>query len=743
MKRLLNLIVLGATLCLASCAGEKTPIYLDDSKPIEARVEDALQRMTFDEKIAMIHAQSKFSSPGVPRLGIPEVWCSDGPHGVREEHLWDAWKGAGWTNDYCTAFPALTCLAASWDREMSAIYGKAIGEEARYRNKNILLGPGLNIYRTPLNGRNFEYLGEDPYLAGKMSVPYIQEVQKVGVATCLKHYALNNQEYRRSDVDVKVSDRALYEIYLPAFKEAIQVGKAWSVMGSYNLYQGQYCCHNKRLLVDILRDEWGFDGVALSDWGGVHSTEEVLTNGLDIEYGTWTNGLNLSELGLKAYDAYYMAEPLKKHIAEGKGDPKYVDEKVRNVLRLIFRTTMDKTRPYGSFATDEHTAVSRRIAENGIVLLKNDNKVLPIKPESVNKILVVGENADYMMTVGGGSSELKVKKEVSPIEGLRALYGEDKITYMKGYTQHEDEKVESIDELKSAAAEADAVIYVGGLNKNRFQDCEDRDRREYGLPYGQDAVIEALLEVNPRTAIVILSGNAVAMPWLDKASAIVEGWYLGSEAGNALAGVLSGNVNPSGKLPFTYYAKLEDCGAHCFGDISYPGLLINGEYPYYKRLKTDTVRRINLEYKDDIFVGYRWVEKHNIKPAFAFGHGLSYTTFEYTPVSLNRSSMKEGGKIVASLKVKNTGDVAGSEIVQLYIGDDESSVVRPVKELKGFDKVHLAAGESAKVEFEITADDLKFFDEAKHDWVAEKGTFTIYIGASSADIRSTAKFELR
>ncbi|MBR4969778.1 MAG: glycoside hydrolase family 3 C-terminal domain-containing protein [Alistipes sp.] len=743
MKRILRLIVLGAILSLASCTGEKTPVYLDDSKSIEERVEDALQRMTFDEKIAIIHAQSKFSSPGVPRLGIPEVWCSDGPHGIRMELLWDAWRAADWTNDYCTAFPALTCLAASWDREMSAIYGKALGEEARYRNKNVLLGPGLNIYRTPLNGRNFEYLGEDPYLAGKMSVPYIQEVQKVGVAACVKHYALNNQEYRRNDVDVKLSDRALYEIYLPAFKEAVQVGKAWSIMGSYNLYDGQHCCHNKRLLVDILRGEWGFDGAVVSDWGGVHSTEEALNNGLDLEYGTWTNGLTLSEMGLDAYDAYHMAVPLKNYIASGKGDAKLVDEKARNVLRLIFRTTMNRNRPYGSFATDEHAAVSRRIAENGIVLLKNENRVLPIKPESVNNILVVGENADYMMTVGGGSSELKVKKEVSPIEGLRALYGEEKIAYMKGYTQNEDEKLESIEALKCAAAEADAVIFVGGLNKKHFQDCESRDRKEFGLPYGQDAVIEALCEANPRTAVVIISGNAVATPWLDKAPAIVEGWYLGSEAGNALARVLSGEVNPSGKLPFTYYTKLEDCGAHNFGDICYPGLLVNGEYPHFKRLKTDTVRRINLEYKEDIFVGYRWVEKYNIKPAFAFGHGLSYTTFEYTPVSLSRSSMKEGGKIVASLRVKNTGDVAGSEVVQLYIGDDESSVVRPVKELKGFEKVHLEVGESAKVKFEISADDLKFFDEAKHDWVAEKGTFTVYIGASSADIRSTAKFELR
>ncbi len=738
MKRFYYLLSAVTLLWAASCGSSSdTPIYLDDNKSIEERVEDALARMTFDEKIAMLHAQSKFSSPGVPRLGIPEVWCTDGPHGIREEVFWDEWGGAGWTNDHCTAFPALTCLAATWDPAMSAIYGKAIGEEARYRNKNVLLGPGVNIYRTPLNGRNFEYMGEDPYLASRMVVPYIQEVQNIGVASCVKHYALNNQEFKRHDVNVALSDRALYEIYLPAFKAAVQEGGAWSIMGAYNLYQNQHCCHNKRLLVDILRDEWGFDGAVISDWGGVESTAESLNNGLDLEFGTWTDGLATNAGGSDAYNNYYMANPLKAYIAEGKGDAALVDAKVRNILRLIFRTTMNRERPYGSFATEEHAKVSRTIAENGIVLLKNDNNVLPVVPESVGKILVVGENADYKMTKGGGSSSLKVKYEVKPLEALVALYGADKIQYMKGYTQRDNERVESLDELRKAAAEADAVIFIGGLNKRKNQDCEGRDREDFSLPYGQDDVIEALCEANPRTAVVIVSGNAVAMPWIAKANAVVQGWYLGSEAGNALANVLSGKVNPSGKLPFTYYASLDQCGAHTFGEESYPGVIDEEGSEGLVR------SRFQQKYCEDIFVGYRWTDIHDCEPTFPFGHGLSYTSFEYSDLKLDKSSMKESGKIVASVEVSNVGNCYGGEIVQLYIGDDESSVERPLRELKGFKKVFLEPGGRAVVKMEIDRSALAYFDAEKHDWVAEKGTFTAYVGASSRDLRSKVQFELK
>ena len=395
-------LLLGVAALSLFTAKAETPAYLDPTKPIEVRVEDALSRMTTEEKVAMLHAQSKFSSPGVPRLGIPENWTTDGPHGIRQEVEWDEWGGAGWTNDSCTAFPALTCLAATWNPEMAALYGKSIGEEARYRNKNILLGPGVNIYRTPLNGRNFEYMGEDPYLASKMVVPYVVEVQKNGVAACVKHFALNNQEIDRGHINVIVDDRALYEIYLPAFKAAVQEGKAWAIMGAYNQYKGQQCCHNQYLLNDILKGEWGFDGVVISDWGGTHNTEQAIFNGLDMEFGSWTDGM---KSGVKnAYDYYYLANPYLDMIKSGKVGTKELDEKVRRILRLVFRTTMAPSRPYGSFATEEHALAGRTIAQEGIVLLKNDKNLLPVDTKKVRKLLVVGENAVHPMTIGGGSS---------------------------------------------------------------------------------------------------------------------------------------------------------------------------------------------------------------------------------------------------------------------------------------------------------------------------------------------------
>jgi beta-glucosidase len=413
-------------------AQTKIQVYLDETKPIEQRVEDALSKMTVEEKIAMCHAQSKFSSPGVPRLGIPAIWMTDGPHGIRPEVLWDQWSQAGWTNDSCIAFPALTCLAATWNKDMALLYGKSIGEEARYRNKNVLLGPGVNIYRSPLNGRNFEYMGEDPFLSSKMVAPYIRGVQSNGVAACVKHFALNDQETDRGSVNVNVDDRALYEIYLPAFKAAVQEGQAWAIMGSYNKYKEVHCCHNPYLLNDILRKEWGFEGVVISDWGGVHNTREAIFNGLDMEFGTGTNGLSWSKNN--AYDNYYLAAPYLNMIRKGEISTKELDEKVRHILRLSFHTNMAPGRPYGSFGTEEHALAGRKIAEEGIVLLKNQQNLLPIDLNKTKKIVVVGENAVKSMTVGGGSSSLKAKYEVSPLAGLIKRAGSNtEIVYVRGY----------------------------------------------------------------------------------------------------------------------------------------------------------------------------------------------------------------------------------------------------------------------------------------------------------------------
>lgn len=732
-----SLLIL-AFACMAGALPAQTPVYLDDSQPIEARVKDALSRMTLEEKVALCHAQSKFSSAGVPRLGIPEVWMSDGPHGVRAEINWNDWGYANWTNDSITAFPALTCLAATWNPEMSAKYGKAIGEEARYREKDVLLGPGVNIYRTPLNGRNFEYMGEDPYLASVMCVPYIQEVQKNGVAVSVKHYALNNQELWRGHIDVELSDRALYEIYLPAFKAAVCQGGAWTVMGAYNKIRGQHACHNELTLNKILKGDWKFDGVVVTDWGGAHDTYEAAMNGLDIEMGSYTNGLT-SESAF-TYNDYYLANPYLQMLKSGKVPMSTIDDKASRILRLIFRTAMNRQKPYGSVATPEHYAAAREIGNEGIVLLKNapvskkESALLPIDASRYNRILVVGDNAVRLLNQGGGSSELKVKDMVSPLDGLRELYG-DKVVYTRGYAAgrpmygRADEIPQAVtDSLRNRAVEmareADLVVLFGGLNKNHFQDCEGGDRLQYGLPFGQDELIEALQAVNKNLVLVLLSGNAVEMPWVDKVPAIVQGWYLGSMGGKSLADVLGGAVNPSGKLPFSFPVKLEDCGAHAFDALSYPG---------------DSIREV---YKEDILVGYRWYDTKKIPALFPFGHGLSYTTFQYGKPVASAKKMAADGTLTVTVPVKNTGSVAGKEVVQLYVGDDKCSVLRPLKELKHFQKIALQPGEEKSVTFTVTPEDLQFYDDKAACWKSEPGKFKLYIGSSSTDIRGTVNFEL-
>lgn len=735
--------ILKSTFILSLCAlpmfgQNKAPIYLDEKQPIEQRIEDALSRMTLEEKVKMCHAQSKFSSPGVPRLGIPELWMADGPHGVRAEVFWDEWDNAGWTSDSCIAFPALTALAATWNPEMSALYGKVIGEEARYRKKDVLLGPGVNIYRTPLNGRNFEYMGEDPFLAGEMVVPYIKGVQANGVAACVKHFALNNQEIDRGHINVIVSDRALHEIYLPAFKKAVHEGDAWSLMGAYNQYKGQHCCHNEFLLNDILKGDWKFDGAVIADWGGTHNTVEAAKNGLDIEMGTWTDGMKWNKTN--AYDEYYLAVPFLNMLKSGELSEDLVNDKVRRILRLMFRTNMNTNRPWGSFGTDEHLLAGQKIAEEGIVLLQNNNNTLPIDLNKTKKIAVIGENAIKVMTVGGGSSSLKVRTEISPLQGLKDRVGSQaEVVYARGYvggkatqqdglsTGQDLTEKRSADELLAEAVQvakdADFVLFVGGLNKDDGQDSEGNDRADMGLPYNQDKLISELAKANKNMAVVLISGNAVAMPWVNQVPAIVQGWYSGSAAGTALAAVLTGDVNPSGKLPMTFPVALKDNGAHALGE--HPG---------------DSV---NVKYNEDIFVGYRWADKEKIKPLFSFGHGLSYTTFQYGKVAVDNKTMAEDGTVTVTVPVKNTGSRKGDEIVQLYVSDLKSSLPRPVKELKGFSKVSLNPGEETTVSFVIDADKLKFYDDTRQEWVAEPGVFEAIIGASSTDIKGKAAFELK
>ena len=732
MKKYLFFVLL----CVVACGRQSdTPVYLDPSADIEARVEDALSRMSLDEKIAAIHAQSTFSLPGVKKLGIPELWTSDGPHGVRPEVPWNDWGNPGWNNDSCVAFPALTCLAATWNRDVAGQYGAAIGEEARFREKDVILGPGVNMYRSPLCGRNFEYMGEDPYLAGKLAVPYIHGLQSKGVGACVKHYACNNEERHRHKTDVEVSERALREIYLPAFEMAVKEGGAWSMMASYNLFRGTHCCHNGYLINDILKGEWGFDGVVMSDWAGCHDTKEAVLGGLDVEFGTRVG--KKMPAGESVYDTYYLAEAYKQGILAGEFSEEGLDEKVRRVLRLTFRTAMNTDKPFGSMCTQEHLDVARKVAQEGIVLLKNEGDVLPVRKPG--KISVVGENAYKKMCIGGGSSMLKPIYEMSPLEGIleRAARDGMEVVYSRGYvgdtTTTQDgissfqkladdrPRAELIAEAVENSRDADYVIYVGGLNKSLYQDCENRDRLEYGLPYGQDELISELAKVNPNMTVVIISGNAVAMPWIDQVPSVLLGWYGGSEAGRAIADVLFGDVNPSGKLPFTFPVKLEDNPAHYNG-------------------KTFPTRGKN-HYDEGIFLGYRWHEKMDIKPLFAFGHGLSYTDFEYGEVTLSSKKIR-GGKITVKVPVTNVGQVAGSEVVQVYVHDCEASVEMPEKQLKGFDKVYLEPGQTKTVSIELGPDAFRFFDEESMDWKTEPGDFEILVGSASDNISRTVTVRL-
>lgn len=696
------------------------------------KIDSILSLLTLEEKVAMCHAQSKFSTKGVGRLGIPELWMSDGPHGVRAEISWDSWDYAGWTNDSITAFPALTCLAASFNPNLAQQFGMSVGEEALYREKDVLLGPGVNIYRTPLNGRNFEYLGEDPFLASKMVVPYIKGVQKNNVAACVKHFALNNQEHWRSTINVEVSDRALHEIYLPAFKAAVKDANVWAVMGAYNKFRGQYTTHHELLTNTILKDNWKFDGVVISDWSSAHSTLEAAVNGLDIEMGTGTDGLGTTTSN--HYDYYYLASPFLKALKNGEIDEAVLNNKVRRILRLMMRTTLKPNRGFGSINTKAHHKVARKVATEGIVLLKNKNNFFPIEDKQGITIAVIGENATRSMTAGGGSSELKPQFEISPLEGIKQRYKNAKIVHAMGYhtgpsvydnvipsaLNQDSLRIEAIE----TARKADIVLYVGGLNKSHLQDSEGDDRQSFELPYNQKAFIKELKAVNTNLGMLLLTGNAVETSWLTDVNGLLQTWYLGSMAGHAIADVVSGDVNPSGKLPFTFAKNLNDNGAHYFGELSYPG---DG---------------VNQYYKEDILVGYRWFDTKNIEPKFAFGYGLSYSQFNISNVKVNSTKFKQDATIKISCTVRNTGNVTGAEVVQVYVGKPKSKVERAIKELKGFKKLELVKGESKTVTIDIPVSSLAYYNVLKKNWEIEKGTYIIYVGNASNKIVDTIKVKI-
>jgi beta-glucosidase len=677
--------------------------------------EEIVKKMTLEEKIALLHADGKFCTGAVPRLGIPEIWMSDGPHGVREEISRHNWNPAGWTTDSSTYLPTLTTLASTWNPTLAYLHGQTLGNEAKARNKHIILGPGINIHRSPLCGRNFEYMSEDPYLISQLVVPYIKGVQSEDVAACVKHYALNNQEYLRGIVNAEVDERTLREIYLPGFEAAVKEAGVLTVMGAYNRVRGQYACQNNYLLNRILREEWGFKGIVISDWAAVHNTYEAANNGLDIEMGT--DG---------EYKNNYFADPLIKLVKNKEVTEEVIDEKVKRILYVIHQTFMYKKSTPGKFGDPSHAQAAKEIASEAAVLLKNSPAGLPLDVKKVKTIAVIGDNATRKQSYGGWSSEIKAKYEIVPLVGLQKQVPKNvKVVFAQGYNMQKkgsdtlDRKL--FDEAVKIAKKADVVLFFGGLNHNL--DAEGWDKPDMKLPYHQEQLISELVAANPKTIVVMVCGSPVEMGnWTEKVPAILQTSFNGMEGGNALAEIILGKINPSGKLPTTYPVKLEDSPAHKLGE--FPGK--NG----------------NARYNEGLLVGYRYFDTEKVEPRFCFGYGLSYTTFEYKNLKVPSKVNAGNDKIEISLDVTNTGKVEGKEVVQLYVRDEVASVMRPEKELKAFGKVSLKPGETKTVKLMLNQRALQFYDANKAAWVAEPGMFEVLIGSSSRDIRLKGQFEL-
>ena len=712
----------------------------------EAEIDALLQKLTLEEKVHMIHANSAFAAGGVPRLGIPEIVTSDGPHGVRPEQGRD-WKGVKNADDAGTYLPTNNTLAATWNPALGYAYGTVLGSEANARGKDIILGPGINIVRAPLNGRNFEYLSEDPFLVAQMVVGYIKGVQSQGVSACVKHFAANNQETHRDDIDVSMSERALREIYLPGFKAAIQQGGAFSLMGSYNKFRGQYATENAYLMNTVLKGEWGFKGLVMSDWASVHDTQEALRNGTDLEMGT-DLALMYKSVDQSAatastaaaapvrsyYDRFFLADPALEALKKDPALVPLVDDKVRRILRVMYATRLlgPAKRPAGAYNTPAHQATALKVAEEGIVLLKNDGHLLPLK-KSVKTVAVIGANADRANALGGGSAQLKAKYEITPLQGLKNALGPGvAVTYAPGYAIARGQQADPalIAQAVAAAKAADEVVFVGGSihgydytkwSDNAY-DAEGTDKPDMKMPFGQDELVQAVLAANPRTVVVLLGGGPIDVSaWAGRARAVVEAWYPGMEGGNAIAHVLFGDVNPSGKLPFTFPAKLEDSPVYKLG-----------EYP------SSPGEPLKEVYKDDIYVGYRYYDTYQVAPQFPFGHGLSYTTFKYGALAVTPGPQSATVK----LTVTNSGAVAGAEVVQLYVKPGQTAVKRPEKELKAFEKVFLKPGETKTVTLALPADSFKYYDEGQKQWVLAPGTFGLLVGSSSRDIRQTGSVKL-
>lgn len=674
------------------------PLVLKAQQHKDPRLLVQIRKMTLPEKISLLHGNSLFGTAGIPRFGIPPLKLDDGPLGVREEVNPD-WTPAGLKTDSATFFPNGSALAATWDIQLSCRYGRALGEEARARHKDVILAPAVNLARTPLGGRTYEYLSEDPWLNARLVVPLVQGIQSAGVAACVKHFALNNQEQDRTKVNVEVSERALQELYLPAFKAAVTEGKSWTIMSAYNRVRGQYCAENAYLLQTILRKKWGFKGVVISDWNGTHSTLASAKNGLDLEMGT--DG---------PFEKYYFAEPLLAAVRNGEISEKLIDEKVYRLLWLR-QQTQKKTANTGALNSKAHLQTTYDIAAGSAVLLKNKNNLLPLGRYS--RLAVIGANAVQLFQRGGFGAGVKAKTEISLLQGLRQRLGSASIHYAAGYSTTDTQRVHRcalINEATALAAESDAVIVcIGG---NRDYESENRDRTTLALPYGVDELASAVKKANQNTIIVVLGGAPYDLNRLDtEQDAIIWAGYGGSLGGLALADLLTGKVCPSGKLPFTFPRKLEDSPAHALG--AYPG---------------DSLNEI---YKEDMLVGYRWFNTKKINPLYPFGYGLSYTRFDYGPLAIRRN----GSAYVISFRLCNTGPFSGKEVVQLYLRKKGSIVTRPAEELKAFAKITLAAGRSRTVILKMSRQSLAYYDEKRHSWRVEPGQYQLLAGSSSTDFR--------
>lgn len=683
----------------------------------DSQINAIIEKMTLEEKVNMIHASSSFTSGGVTRLNIPELTMSDGPHGVRPEHGRD-WSLNNDGTDSATYLPTGIALAATWNPDLGYQFGKVLGSEAKARGKDVILGPGVNIIRTPLNGRNFEYLSEDPFLTSRMAVGYIKGVQDQGIAACVKHFAANNQETRRKEVDVYMSERALREIYLPAFEASVKEAGVMTVMGAYNKFRGQYCTHNEYLVNSILKGEWGFKGALMSDWSAVSNTMEALLFGTDIEMGT-----DLEQMPNIDYSKFFLADTVVALVKGGKVHESLVDDKVRRILRVMYATDMFGKRTPGEINTKAHTELARRVAEEGIVLLKNEKEILPLK-KNVKSVAVIGVNATLKQALGGGSSQVNPPYEITPLEGIKNMVDKNtEVAYAPGFEISRSGKANPglINEAVNLAKKSNVVIYVGGWthgysndwNGGAF-DSEGKDKQDMNLPFEQDALLEAVLNANPNTVVVLLGGGPVDMTrWIDQTKGVLQVWYAGMEGGTALAKILFGELNPSGKLPMTFPKRLSDSPAHVLGE--YPGNEVTTKQ----------------HYNEDIFVGYRYHDTYNVTPQFSFGHGLSYTTFGFS----NMIVKKNNDHVIVKLQVSNTGKKAGAEVVQLYVSAADSKIRRASKELKAFQKVFLEPGGSSEVMFSLPRKAFEYYDEKSRSWVLEPGKYHLLGGASSADIK--------